>query len=76
MVRGATAVVKQARVFMRLAQFAQPVLVNDAVGVVVAPYRRLRYVAQFSITGGKITQINVMADPAILRQLHLSVLPG
>ena len=74
-VRGAAAVVKQARVFMRLARFAQPVLVNGAVGVVVAPYGRLRYVAQFSITGGKITQINVMADPAILRQLHLSVLP-
>lgn len=75
MVRGAAAVVKQARVFLRLARFAQPVLVNSAVGVVVAPYGRLRYVAQFTITGGKITQINVIADPAVLRQLHLSVLP-
>src|SRR6266699_4241677 len=74
-VRGAVAVVKQARVFMRLARFAQPVLVNGAVGIVVAPYGRLRYVAQFTITGGKIAQINVMADPAVLRQLHLSVLP-
>jgi RNA polymerase sigma factor (sigma-70 family) len=74
-VRGAAAVVKQARVFMRLARFAQPVLVNGAVGVVVAPYGRLRYVAQFTITGGKIAQINVMADPAVLRQVHLSVLP-
>ncbi len=74
-VRGAVAVVKQARVFMRLARFTQPVLVNGAVGIVVAPYGRLRYVAQFTITGGKIAQINVMADPAVLRQLHLSVLP-
>src|SRR6266700_408437 len=73
-VRGAVAVVKQARVFMRLARFTQPVLVNGAVGIVVAPYGRLRYVAQFTITGGKIAQINVMADPAVLRQLHLSVL--
>jgi RNA polymerase sigma factor (sigma-70 family) len=74
-VRGAAAVVKQARVFMRLAWFAQPVLVNGAVGVVVAPYGRLRYVAQVTITGGKIAQIHVMADPAVLRQLHLSLLP-
>jgi RNA polymerase sigma factor (sigma-70 family) len=73
-VRGATAVARQTRAFLRLARFAQPALVNGAVGVVVAPYGRLRYVAQFTITGGKIAQINVMADPAVLRQLHLSVL--
>jgi RNA polymerase sigma factor (sigma-70 family) len=72
---GAEAVVKQARVFIRLARFAQPVLVNGAVGVIVAPYGRLRYVAQLTITGGKIAQIHVMADPAVLHQLHLSVLP-
>ena len=73
-VRGATAVVRQGRAFLRLARFAQPALVNGAVGVVVAPYGRLRYVTQFTITGGKIAQIHVMADPAALRQLHLSVL--
>jgi RNA polymerase sigma-70 factor (ECF subfamily) len=73
-VRGAAAVVRQARAFLRLARFAQPTLVNGAVGVVVAPFGRLRYVAQFTITGGKITQIHVMADPAVLRQLHLAVL--
>jgi RNA polymerase sigma factor (sigma-70 family) len=73
-VRGATAVVRQARAFLRLARFAQPALVNGTVGVVVAPYGRLRYVAQFTITGGKIAQIHVMADPAVLRQVHLAVL--
>ena len=73
-VRGATAVGRQARVFLRLAKFAQPALVNGAVGIVVAPYGRLRYAAQLTITGGKITQIHVMADPAVLRQLHLSAL--
>jgi RNA polymerase sigma-70 factor, ECF subfamily len=73
-VRGATAAVRQARAFLRLARFAQPALVNGAVGVVVAPHGRLRYVARFTITGGKITQIHVTADPAVLRQLHLAVL--
>jgi RNA polymerase sigma factor (sigma-70 family) len=74
LVHGATAVVRQARAFVRLARFAQPALVNGTVGVVVAPFGRLRYVAQFTITGGKIAQIHVMADPAVLRQLHLAVL--
>ncbi|HEX5441320.1 MAG TPA: RNA polymerase subunit sigma-70, partial [Ktedonobacterales bacterium] len=73
-VHGATAVVKQARAFLRLARFAQPVLVNGAAGVVVAPYGRLRYIAQFTIKGGKIAQIRVMADPAVFSQLHLAVL--
>lgn len=73
-VRGAPAVVRQARAFWRLARFAQPALVNGTVGVIVAPFGRLHYVAQFTITGGKIAQINVMADPAMLRQMHLAVL--
>ena len=75
-VRGAAAVVKQARAFVRFARFAQPALVNGAVGIVVAPYGRLRYVAQLTISGSKIAQIHVVADPAVFRQLHLSVLPG
>lgn len=74
-VHGATAVVRQARAFLRLARFAQSSLVNGAVGVIVAPFGRLRYGAQFTITGGKIAQIHVMAAPAVLRQWHLSLLP-
>ncbi len=74
-VQGAAAVVKQARAFVWLAWFAQSALVNGSVGVVVAPFGRLRYVASITITGSKIAQIHVMADPAVLRQLHLSVLP-
>ena len=73
-VRGAAEVVRKARTFLRLARFAQPVLVNGAVGVIVAPFGRLRYVAQFTITEGKIAKIHVMAGPGVLRQLHLAVL--
>jgi RNA polymerase sigma-70 factor (ECF subfamily) len=73
-VHGAEAVARQAKAFLRLARFAQPVLVNGAVGVIVAPLGRLRYVAQFTITGGKIAQIHVRADPAVLRQWQLALL--
>jgi RNA polymerase sigma-70 factor (ECF subfamily) len=75
---GAMAVIRKARAFLWLARlyprFAQQALVNGAVGVVVAPFGRLRFAVQFTITGGMITQIDVISDPARLSQLHLSML--
>jgi RNA polymerase sigma-70 factor (ECF subfamily) len=73
-VRGATAVAKRALGFSKRARFAQSALVNGAVGVVVAPRGRLLVVLRFTIDGGKITEIDVIADPARLRQLDLAVL--
>jgi DNA-directed RNA polymerase specialized sigma24 family protein len=70
-VYGAPAVAKQ---FAGRAQGARTVLVNGSVGVVVAPYGRLLLVLGLTITHGKIAEINVISDPARLRQLHLSVL--
>jgi RNA polymerase sigma-70 factor (ECF subfamily) len=70
-VRGATAV---AGTFSGRARFAQPALVNGAVGAVWAPGGRPRVVFSFTITGGKITGIDLVADPEHLRQLDLMVL--
>ena len=53
---------------------ARPALVNGAVGVVVAPRGRLLMVLGFTITGGKIVEIDAIADPARLRKLDLAVL--
>jgi hypothetical protein len=50
--------------------------VNGAVRVVLAPRERLFRVLSFTITRGKIVQIDVVADPARLRQLELAVLNG
>ena len=69
-VRGAAAV---ARLFAGRAQETQSALVNGAVGVVVAPRGRLMLVLELTITGGKIAEINVVADPARLSQLDLAV---
>jgi len=71
---GAAAVAKQALTASRGARFAQPVLVNGTVGVIVAPRGRLRLVVTFKITGEKIIEIDVIADPVRLRQLDLAVL--
>jgi len=73
-VRGASAVAEQALTFARLARFAQPALVNGAVGIIVAPRGRLFVVMSFRVTRGKIVEIEVLADPARLRQLDLALL--
>ena len=70
-VYGAPAVARQ---FAGRAQGARPVLVNGSVGIIVAPRGRLLLVANFTITHGKITEINAISDPARLRQLDLAVL--
>jgi hypothetical protein len=56
------------------ARFVQPALVKGAVGLVTAPRGRLSKVLSFTITGGKIVQIDVVADPERLRELDLAVL--
>ncbi len=70
-VRGAASVARQ---FSGGAQGARPALVNGAVGLVVARQGRLFLVLNLTVTRGKIVEINVVADPARLRQLRLSVL--
>jgi RNA polymerase sigma-70 factor (ECF subfamily) len=73
-IRGASAVVEQALNFTERARFAQPALVNGAVGVVVALRGRLLLVAAFEVKDAKIVEIEVIADPERLRQLDLAVL--
>jgi RNA polymerase sigma-70 factor, ECF subfamily len=70
-VRGAHAVLQQARVFIPLAASARPALVNGAAGVIVAPRGRTFAVAGFTVAHGRITDIDVLADPVRLRELEL-----
>jgi len=74
--RGLPAVAEQAQTFAHLAASARPALVNGAAGVVVAPRGRVFAVAGFIVSGGRIVAIDVLADPARLRALHLTVLDG
>jgi RNA polymerase sigma factor (sigma-70 family) len=73
-VRGAPAVAEQVRTFARLARFAQPALVNGAAGFVVARRGRPLTVAGFTVAGGRIVEIDLLADPDRLRRLDLTVL--
>ena len=74
-VRGASAVAEQAFTFSRsrLALFIQPVLVNGAAGIVSwLPDGRPFSVMGFTVRRGKIVEIDVLTDPARLRQLDLA----
>ena len=71
-VHGAAAVANRA--ITGGARAAQRVLVNGAVGVVVAPRGKLMMVLRFTIERGKIVEIDAVADPERLRQLDLAVL--
>jgi RNA polymerase sigma factor (sigma-70 family) len=72
--RGALAVVEQATRFARLAEFARPAMVNGTAGFVVSPRGRPVAVAGFTVAHGRIVEIDLLADPARLRELDLTVL--
>ncbi|MDQ3965742.1 MAG: RNA polymerase sigma factor SigJ [Actinomycetota bacterium] len=71
-VRGAAAVAKRAA--KGRARAARPALVNGEVGVVVAPRGRLLMVLGFTISDGKIVEIDAIGDPERLSQLDLALL--
>jgi RNA polymerase sigma-70 factor (ECF subfamily) len=68
-------VAEQALSFSRLAHVVQPVLVNGAAGVVSwLPDGRPLSVLAFTVARGKIVELDVLADPARLRQFNLTIL--
>jgi RNA polymerase sigma factor (sigma-70 family) len=73
-IRGAQAVATNARAFSANARFAQPALVDGAVGIVVATGGRLALVLRFGVVDDKITAIDIEADPNRLQGFELAVL--
>jgi RNA polymerase sigma-70 factor (ECF subfamily) len=73
-VRGAREVAARALTFARLAPFVRPALVNGAAGVVVGPRGEPFSVMGFTVVGGKVVEIDAIADPERLRDLDLAVL--
>jgi RNA polymerase sigma factor (sigma-70 family) len=71
--RGANAVAAHSSTYSKLYPFVRPALVNGAAGAVVAPHGRLFSVMAFTVTNGKITQIDALADPERLAQLDLAL---
>jgi RNA polymerase sigma-70 factor (ECF subfamily) len=73
-VRGAEAVAGQALTYSRLGLLTQPALINGVAGAVTTRDGQPFSVGAFTVKGGKIVAIDILADPTRLRQLDLTVL--
>src|SRR5919108_137688 len=72
--RGAAAVTGHTATYSKLYPFVRPALVNGTAGAVVAPHGRPFSVMAFTVTNGRITQIDALIDPERLARLDLSIL--
>ena len=72
---GADAVATHTATYSKLYPAVRPALVNGAAGAVVAPQGRVFSVMSFTVTNGRIAQIDVLLDPERLEQLDLSLPP-
>jgi RNA polymerase sigma factor (sigma-70 family) len=72
-IRGAAVWAKGAVAYGHMARLTRPALVNGAIGVVVAPQGRLVRALRFTIANGKITEIEVIGNPARLGELDVSI---
>lgn len=73
-IRGASAWVKQFVALSRGLRFVQPALINGSVGLILAPGGKLSRALRFTFTNAKVTQVEVIGDPARLRELDIAVL--
>ena len=72
LVRGAEAVMAQAASFSKVALSNQVVLVNGSIGLLTRlPDGRLFSVIGFTIAGGKVVEMDILADPDRLSRLDL-----
>ncbi len=73
-VRGARLVAGQALFYARLGLLIRPALVNGAAGIVSIRDGEPYAVGGLTIRGGKIVEMDILADPERLRRLDLTIL--
>jgi hypothetical protein len=72
---GAAAVANQALTYARFAVARHTVLVNGTIGVMTAPEGQPMAIMSLTIAGGRIKQIDIIADPVRMQQLSPPVPP-
>jgi RNA polymerase sigma-70 factor (ECF subfamily) len=75
-VRGAEAVAAQALSYAGAGLLVQPALINGVAGAVTIRHGRAVSVGAFTVRGGKVVAIDILADPVRLRGLDLTILDG
>jgi RNA polymerase sigma factor (sigma-70 family) len=73
-VRGALTWVKQFIAMSRGLRFVQPALIDGSVGLILAPRGKLARALTFTFANAKVTRVEVIGDPARLRELHIAML--
>jgi RNA polymerase sigma-70 factor (ECF subfamily) len=71
--RGASTWAKQLIAMSRGLRFVEPALVNGSVGLILATGGKLSRVLTFTFTNAKIARLEVIGDPARLRELDIAV---
>ncbi|WP_330231233.1 sigma-70 family RNA polymerase sigma factor [Nocardia sp. NBC_00508] len=74
-VHGASTVARETVLLRRRSQVAALALVDGGVGIVVAPHGRLLLALTVAVRGDRVAAYEVIADPARLRELTITVLP-
>jgi RNA polymerase sigma factor (sigma-70 family) len=72
--RGAAAVARQALAFSQPGLLTVPALINGTPGIISSRDGQPFSVIGFTVTAGKITEIDILLDPDRLQQLDLSAL--
>ena len=72
--RGASTWAAQLLTFSRGMRFVQPALIDGLVGLVLAPHGKLSRVLTFAFSHDKVTRIDVIGEPARLRDLEIAIL--
>jgi RNA polymerase sigma factor (sigma-70 family) len=73
-VRGAENVARRAMVFAQMGVLTHPALVNGVAGAVTTRDGVAFSVGAFTVRGGKIVALDILADPERLRDLDLTIL--
>jgi len=73
-IRGASTWAKQLIALSRGLRFVQPALINGSVGMILAPHGKLSRALTFTFRNDQITRLDVIGDPARLRELDIAVL--
>ena len=74
LMRGAAAAANRARGGARYAQVSLPALINGAVGVVIVAEGMPVSLLAFTITNGKIAEVDVIDDPGRIAEVDLAIL--
>ena len=72
--RGASTWATQLIAMSRGLRFVQPALINGSVGLILASGGRLSRILTFTFTNTKIARLEVIVDPARLRELEIAML--